>query len=239
MSDKREIAVVSPTPATMLQAAIERGIQHQELEGLLALHERWEANEARKAFVVAMNAFKANPPRIVKDKAVAFSGTAYRHATLATVCDAIVQGLSEHGLSHRWEVEQNGIIKVTCVITHERGHSERVSMSAPADDSGKKNVIQQIASTVTYLERYTLMAATGLAAKDMDTDGITQKEVEYISDEQLAQLEEYLPEGVREPFMTWLSNKGRGPQSLAEIPAEHFDRVLAAAKKAHGQRAAG
>jgi len=37
--------------------------------------------------------------------------------------------------------------------------------------SGNKNPIQAIASTVSYLERYTLLAITGLTTKDMDDDG--------------------------------------------------------------------
>ena len=49
---------------------------------------------------------------------------------------------------------------MTCQITHELGHSESVEMTAPPDDSGGKNTIQSIASTKTYLERYTLLAAT-------------------------------------------------------------------------------
>ena len=52
------------------------------------------------------------------------------------------------------------------------GHSEAVSIAGPLDDSGQKNGIQQIGSTITYLERYTLMAIMGLAAHDQDDDGI-------------------------------------------------------------------
>jgi hypothetical protein len=43
-------------------------------------------------------------------------------------------------------------------------------MSAPPDASGGKNTIQQIASTVTYLQRYTLLAITGVATKGQDDD---------------------------------------------------------------------
>jgi hypothetical protein len=52
------------------------------------------------------------------------------------------------------------------------GHSELTKMTAPSDTSGQKNSIQAIASTITYLQRYTLLAATGLTTKDMpDDDG--------------------------------------------------------------------
>jgi hypothetical protein len=117
--------------------------------------------------------FKANPPNILKSKKVNIpNGAKFAHATLADVCDGVCASLGEHGLSHKWETTQgDGLITVACIITHRMGHSERTTLTASPDDSGKKNSIQQIASTVTYLERYTLMAATGLAAKDQDDDG--------------------------------------------------------------------
>jgi len=43
-------------------------------------------------------------------------------------------------------------------------------MSGPPDDSGKKNPLQQIKSTVTYLKISTLEAACGLASTDASAD---------------------------------------------------------------------
>ena len=57
-------------------------------------------------------------------------------------------------------------------MTHKQGHSEETELEAAADSSGGKNMIQAQASTITYLQRYTLLAATGLATKDqLDDDG--------------------------------------------------------------------
>lgn len=165
-----------------LMALIERAVLDpaydlDRLQKLFDLKKQWEADEARKAYVAAMAAFKADPPSIIKDKHVSFTSdrtgktTEYDHATLGALCDAIVKGLSKYGLSHRWDVAQgDGRVKVTCIITHALGHSESVSMHGPIDDSGGKNAIQAIASSTTYLERYTLFAATGLAAQE-DNDG--------------------------------------------------------------------
>ena len=124
------------TPMQMLQVAMDRGADLDKLQQLMDLQQRWEASEARKAFVSAMTAFKANPPDIIKTKQVEYGNTKYKHATLADVCAAAIQGLAQHGISHRWDVEQADKITVTCVLTHELGHSERVSMSALADTSG-------------------------------------------------------------------------------------------------------
>lgn len=167
-------------PMGMALQAMSMGMTVADLHGLLALQKDHEANEARKAYVADMAEFKRNPPEIWKDKQVGFGhkegggGTSYSHATLGNVCELIVAALAKHGFSHRWDTRQHsgGIIEVTCEITHRMGHSERTTMSAGADSSGKKNPIQQVASSITYLQRYTLLASTGMATKDgSDDDG--------------------------------------------------------------------
>lgn len=158
-------------PLAMAMQAMKAGMSIADMRGMLELQKDWEANEARKAYVQAMSEFKLNPPEIFKRKEVAFNGTQYMHATLGDVTQAITQALAAHGISHRWDTVQNGPqITVTCILTHKQGHSESTTLEGSPDDSGKKNRIQQVASTVTYLQRYTLLAATGLATKDMEDD---------------------------------------------------------------------
>lgn len=177
------MAVTPTTPAAVLMHIMSNGGSIEQIEKMLDVQLKWEANEARKAFVAAMAAFKLNPPTITKDKAVGYHTkegdfVGYKHATLGNVTDAIVEGLAAHGFSHKWDVEQHGdTVRVTCRITHRMGHSEDVSMAAPKDASGRKNAIQQVASAITYLQRYTLLAATGLATHDQhDDDGASAGE---------------------------------------------------------------
>jgi ERF superfamily len=165
---------VPPTLAVLLRA-VESKADIERIEKLMQLHERHEANEARKAFVQAMARFRAEPMDIQKTKYVDIAGGAkFWHAQLADVCRAVIPALSKFGLRHRWEVSQDkppaGLITVSCVISHELGHAETTTLSGPPDDLGKKSPIQAIASTVTLFERYTLVAAVGLAARDMDND---------------------------------------------------------------------
>ncbi len=171
-----EIVVADQNPMAMLAAAVAKGVDTEQLKSLMDLQERWEKNEARKAFVTALTAFKSNPPEIVKDKLVEFSTskgtTRYKHAMSGAASEVIGAALATHGISHRWEVEQmdGGRIRVTCILTHALGHAERVSIAASPDDSGGKNSIQAVGSAVSYLQRYTLFAATGLVPKDADDD---------------------------------------------------------------------
>ena len=178
------------SPAEMIRMAVAGNANLDQLKALLELQKDWEANEARKAFHVAMTAFKANPIEIEKDKEVAFGNTKFKHATLANVVRIITKELSKHGLSAAWRTAQTTSISVTCKITHVLGHSEETTLSAPSDTSGSKNAIQAIGSTISYLERYSLLAVLGLATSDMDDDGkaavpeavITEKQLSTILD---------------------------------------------------------
>lgn len=167
----------SATPSDLLRIAVQQGADLDRLERLMALQERYEANEARKAFNVAMTAFKAEPLTIFKRKNVGYTTregdfVGYKHAELSDVTDVVGPAMARHGLSYRWDIQQaDGRINVSCIVTHALGHFETVTMDAAPDNSGKKNAIQQIASAVQYLQRYTLLAATGMSTKGMDDDG--------------------------------------------------------------------
>jgi hypothetical protein len=175
-AEQMPVAVQSSGPMRLLEIAVNRGASVEELEKLMALAERHDKNLAQKAYVAAMAKFKQNPPTIVKNKTAKMQKEgrdlySYAFADLAAVCGALVESLAQVGISHGWSVAQQGQnITVTCTLTHELGHSTDVSLSAMADTSGGKNSIQAIGSAVKYLERYTLLAATGIAVQDNEDD---------------------------------------------------------------------
>lgn len=161
----------NPMMALINRAATDPAFDVAKLEHLLQVKAQWERDQARKSYMGAMSEFKANPPQITKNRKVAFKDVKYSHASLDQVSTLIGAALSKHGISHTWQVKQTGAnIEVTCILTHSQGHSESVSMTSLSDQSGSKNSIQALGSAVTYLQRYTLLAATGMAVKD-DDDG--------------------------------------------------------------------
>jgi hypothetical protein len=168
------------TPAELLRIAVSQNADLAKVSQLMDLQERWQRTEAKKAYVEAMNAFKAHPPEITKNEIAEFVGKGgeiieWEYSTLDHIHDAVLSELSRHGISHRWIVEQPHAetVRVTCVLTHKLGHSEQTTLEGPVDHSGSKNAIQAIGSSAKYLERYTLMAATGLADKSPDTDQLS------------------------------------------------------------------
>ena len=172
----REV-VVTPPPAGPMGSALSflnAGGTMEQLNQMMELQDRWEANEARKAYNSAFSDFKAEAVRVIKAKHVTdgpLKGKSY--AELYSVVDAVTPALSKHGLGASWKLtkDEPQWIEVTCTLKHILGHSEAVSMGGPPDAGGAKNAIQARASTVSYLERYTLKAVTGIAEGGQDDDG--------------------------------------------------------------------
>ena len=222
---------IQSSPSTLIELAINQGVDLDKIEKMLVLQERWEKNEAKKAYIRAMTAFKANPPEIEKDVRVQYDTskgkTDYKHASLANVTKKINSALSEHGLSAAWSTtQQNGSVAVTCTITHEQGHSESTSLTASPDASGSKNAIQAIGSTISYLERYTILALTGLATFDMDDDGnATSGPVEYINDQQYGSIIDMMNEADADEgkFLEYLKI-----ESIEKMPLNKFNMAVKA-----------
>lgn len=154
--------------------AIANNVSPEQMLQYYQLDREIKADAARNAFNEAFAQFKAEAVTILKNTKVAsgpLSGTMY--ANLYDVVAAVIPALAKHGLSHSWKLskDEKDWMEVTCFIRHPQGHSDSVSMGAAPDSGPGRNAIQARGSAKTYLERYTLLAATGMAAGGMDDDG--------------------------------------------------------------------
>jgi hypothetical protein len=219
---KNKEVMVTQSPAAMIMSLMEKSkdIDLEKIEKFLDIQKKWEENNARKAYHLAMSEFKANPPDIEKDKKVKYKTnageTAYNHASLGNVTEKINSALSKYELSAGWVTKQDGQnITVTCRISHSLGHSEETSLTAAPDASGGKNTIQALGSTISYLQRYTLLALTGLATHDMDDDGKTSEPVSFISDKQKSTIVDMIQ-----------ATETKEAQFLKYMNAESLDKIL-------------
>lgn len=206
---------VGATPMEMLASAIERGMSPEVIGQLMALEERWTANKAKHAFNNAVADAKAALKPVVKNRT---GHNSKRYADFAAYATAVDPIIASHGLTYRFRTTQDDKIKVACILSHRDGHSEENSLSGPADTSGNKNAIQAIGSTLTYLQRYTLTQALGLAATE-DDDGKAAGIGETITDEQAATLQGLLMEHDI-PLAKFF--KVLGIDKLADLPASRF-----------------
>ena len=93
-----------------------------------------------------------------------------RYADLAEVLSVVRPAFSRHGLSvvqmpYRSE---DGGIGVTTMISHKSGQWMQGSLELPLQVA--KNVNQDAGSAITYIRRYALASAAGVAQEDLDSN---------------------------------------------------------------------
>lgn len=169
-----EIQPSDQNPMAMLARAVAQGWEPERLKQLMDLNDRWNADQARQAYNEAFAAFKSEAITVVRNKSVdAGPLQGKKYAELFSVVNAITPAMSKHGLSASWKLtkDEKDWIEVTCTLKHSKGHSESVFMGGPPDTGGAKSPVQARASTITFLERYTLKAVCGVAEEGDDTNG--------------------------------------------------------------------
>lgn len=218
------------TPMDMLDRAVAQGANVETLDKLMNLQERWEKNQARKNFDAAVSKAKATIPPIVRNATGHNSKKYVDFAAIAKVVDPI---LAANGLAYRFRTTQADRINVTCILFG-HGHAEESSLSGPPDKTGSKNDIQAIGSTLTYLQRYSLVQALGLAASD-DDDGKGARDTGPVSDEQAETILKLVTETKAniDKFLEWA-----GAESISDIPAPKYADAVAMlnAKKKQGAK---
>lgn len=216
--------IVSADPMAMVSDALARGATPEMVDRLIAWGERLQAAAARRAFDEAIAAAKAKISVVVRN---AKGHNDKRYADFAAYARAVDPVLAEHGLSYRFRTTQDGAIRVTCIVSHRDGHSEENSLTGPSDTSGSKNAIQAIGSTLSYLQRYTLIQAFGLASSNDDDGraaGGAAEPAPSITDAQAEALRKALAfKGRSEVDFCRVMKR----ESLTDLEASRFDAALA------------
>lgn len=206
------------TPMDMLDRAVANGAGIDVLTKLMDLQERWERNQARKAFDAAVANAKAELKPVIKTR----KGHNGKYEDFAAIANSVDPVLGRFGLSYRFRSAQAERISVTCILSHKDGHSEETTLTGPADTTGNKNAIQAIGSTLTYLQRYSLKAALGLAAAH-DDDAKNADPGEVITDKQAEEIRGLVTDSRSnvELFLKWA-----GAESIPDIRASKYEDAV-------------
>ena len=168
-----------------LLAVIERLATNPQLnievfDRLLAARRSEEDRAAERAFNVSMSQAKGEISPVLKTRDVDYPSkkegggrTKYKYESFADVARAIDPAFAAHGLSYRFRISQQvDLVTVTCIVSHADGYSEETAPLQSKVDPGSTgmSMVQALGSALTYLQRYSLRAAIGLAA-GVDDDG--------------------------------------------------------------------
>ena len=209
--------------SALIELAVRQGSDLTQLEKLMELQERHEANEAKKAFHVAMSDFKREMPVVLKDRLNKQFDSKY--ASEDALINTINPALSKYGLNAQFSFppQEGNIFSVTCSITHKFGHSESVTIPGPLDTSGAKNELQQVRSTVTYLRKVAFEAITGIATSDPSQDDNGNDAGTFINEKQLSTITDMINNlnADEAKFCEVM-----GVESLDKIPASDFNKAM-------------
>lgn len=216
------------TPMDLIQRATDSGMDVASLERLMDLQERYETNEARKAYFAAIAQFQDNCTGIGRRK----KGAKANYASLDDIQTVITPHLSRCGLTISFDTDQEGdSIKVTCKVSHVKGHSESVRLTLPIPDmkmgSYKPNESQRMGAAMSYARRYALVNALNLRIMDEDSDAEYEgvKAHETVTPQQAAAIQEYIDEiGAsfqKTAFFAWVK-----VDTVSEIPERQYADVI-------------
>jgi hypothetical protein len=202
----------SQQPMRLLELAINKDADIEKLERLMAMQTQWDERNAKREFLVAMARFQIQCPSVKKLK----DGHNCKYAPLSDIVAQVRELIAECGMCYRFEQDHEKGIRVTCIVSHESGHSESNTMVAAPDTSGGKNAIQAIGSTVQYLMRYTFVGAFGITTADEDMDGRLPEKVEAAIDrgEVIKKIQELIKSkgNTDEQFLAWFSKAAKLPE---------------------------
>ena len=129
-----------------------------------------EANPAVIALVKAAMEM-ANPQADSKNAAFKRDGEAYRYASLNAVLEVVKPTLAKHGLALFQPVstdKERGFIEVQTMFMHTSGG--QVTFPTYSTPMTAAMTQQAIGGSISYMRRYALQSALGLAADDNDAE---------------------------------------------------------------------
>lgn len=219
----------------LVALAIEKGVDVEVLERLVALQERVTERNARAAFFEALAKFREACPPIRRTREnsqfkVSRDGVQRpsKYAPLDEI-DRIARPVaSACGLTWTWDTRVEGdLMHVICRVLHVLGHSESSTVTMPHGSNAGSSPQQKYGSTQTYGMRYSLVAALGLTTADDDHDGNGESGNggEPITPSQAGDLRALMREVKADEgkFLRWLK-----VQSVDEVPAARYREAVAA-----------
>lgn len=197
-SDARPLVTIheaAPSATALIAQAIEKGLGVEQLEKLMALHERMEDRQAARDFADAMARFQLECPPIHRNKTADIASNsgakfAYKYAELDEIARTVNPILTKHGLSYTWNMVADAtMLTATCILRHANGHSVESIFTLPHATSAGMSPQQKYAAAYTFAQRKSLSAVLGLTTTDDDPDAaqadpttVTEDQALYLAD---------------------------------------------------------
>ncbi len=219
-------------PMQMVARALEKGIDGAMLQQFMDLADRFEANEARKAYAADMVKAQKAMPAVVATSPNEQTSSLF--AKLGVIITAIKPIYTKYGFSVSFGegvAAKEGEIRINARVMHRLGHYEDFWYDLELDVAGPKGALNKTAvhgkaSSTSYAQRYLTKMIWNVAILGEDDDGnLAGGDVPgRITEEQALTLDALVTEnelnhaGIQREFRV---------AGWPQIPANKYDKVHA------------
>jgi hypothetical protein len=155
------------------QICMNPDVDVNKLERMLDMQERILDKQAEQSFQNALAEMQADLPMIERNGEIKVGDNVRsKYAKFEDINRAVLPVLQKHGFSITFETNMaNNHVAVIGVLRHKDGHKESTMLPIPIDQSGAKNAVQAVGSSVSYGKRYVMSALLNINTTDDDDDG--------------------------------------------------------------------
>jgi len=230
-TDQAVVVKAGSTPANVIEYAMKSGATIEKLEQLLTLQERYEANEARKAYNVSMVEVHKNIPIVAKS--LDNNQTHSKYAALDMIICKAKEVYTNQGFSisfYEGETSKENHIRICADVIHSLGHKETFHYDVPLDGVGIKGnpnmtAIHAKASSTSYARRYLMCMIWNIPTGDDDDAQV--KQVACVSEVEGNQIADMI---VGKDVDCEKFCKAFGIKEISELPKKSFNQAMAMLK---------
>lgn len=173
---KNEVSPIDAETSVMEvinRAATDPNVDVEKMERLLDMYERISERQAKADFHAALAQMQPELP-VITEKGEIKHGKQLisKYALFEDIQKAIRPVLTEHGFALSFRLGRlEDKVAVTAILSHTAGHSEQTTIELDRDQSGSKNLVQAVGSSVSYGKRYATEAILNIVTEGQDDDG--------------------------------------------------------------------
>jgi len=228
-----EVATIEKPTAVLdiiSRVASDPNLDASKLMTLLDAQERIMNKNAEIAFNDAMSRLSSKMPRIVRSGSVGYKNKdsgkmeeAFKFARWEDIDQKIRPLLAEEGfsLSFNSQAREGGGAVITGTLSHVGGHSRSASLPLALDNSGGKNNIQGMGSTISYGKRYTATMLLNIVTIGEDDDGDGDHDI--LTNEQAVEIDLMIP---KDPAYKTRFLKFMGVKDVQSIHAGDYQKAV-------------
>ena len=219
-----QISTIQATPLSLIAQAIGKGMSVSDLTGLFELQQRFEQQQAARAFAEAITAFQSECPQIEKWKEGAKG--AYKYAPYESVMAVAGPIMVKHGIVATFTTKQTDKgLDVSCRI-RVGTHCEVTELFMPTSAPNNMiNAAQNQGITLSYARRNSLKMALNVVERGEDADGSLLGD--FINPTQIGEINGLIDQCSRagcpvhfQKFLEWL-----GIDSLDKLPQRELGKA--------------